>query len=398
MTALRTRRPTGAASWPRVLLSAEEGCNEAPWLAAEFSGDTRLITTYWLEINPGSTGDVYAAAPGADYELLDHDGTWADICGQMDAAWEIAREVAADGGPPSALVVHGMSTEWAMLSDLADLRARRRTAAELVNDGLDPAAAYSFDVKVTTDHDLWTMVGRRHRQMMGRILTWPGPVILTAREKRTAEGRLVLKTEWNLGFDVSAWVRLTRDDQPEIITLNTPRHGRYTTEQRAGLRSKFSLDRLIWTWFGCDATTPVPAVRVLDADQVMPGEEPPVRAVPAARVAGPRPVPPPTPPVAAAPRQQENAAPSGAVVLNLTDRWLGLDSREQVPALFAEMTAAGAAVEAADVAGLLTAEERASLGVAEGESLSLRELGTRAGRNVHQTGSALRSPRQAGAA
>src|SRR5688572_28842463 len=145
--ALRTRRPTGKASWPRVLVSGEKGTDAAS-MAAVFTGDERFVTTYWLELNAGSTGDVYGAVPGADFELLDHDGTWADIYGQLEAAWNVAREVAENGGPPSALVVNSMSTEWSMLTDLADRRARRRVAAELIHRGMDPAPAYSSEVEV----------------------------------------------------------------------------------------------------------------------------------------------------------------------------------------------------------------------------------------------------------
>lgn len=397
MTALRTRRPTGAASWPRVLVSGEKG-TDAAWMAAEFSGDERLVTTYWLELNAGSTGDVYGAVPGASFELLDHDGTWADIYGQLEAAWNVAREVAADGGPPSALVVNSMSTEWSMLSDLADRRARRRVAAELIHRGMDPAPAYSSEVEVEVKPDLWTLVGRRHRQLMGKVLTWPGPVILTAREERTPEGRWVLKAQETLGSDVTAWVRLTRDDQPQIVSLITPQRARFTSTKRRELRAKFSLSRLVWEWCGVTVDTPMPAVRVLDADQVMPGEEPPVRPVLARNGSGSSPTPPP--PVAAAPKPEADAPlPSGmATVVHLADRWLEIERREHINALWAEMESAGAAAMATDVAGLLTPEERAVLDVADEVVLTLRDLATEAARRVHTTGTALRAPVQAGAA
>lgn len=393
MTPPRTRRPTGKGGWQRVLLSGDEsGIVDAAWAAAAFTADDRLVTTYWLELNPGETGDVFGAATGADFELLDHDGSWADIFDQVDAAWQVARDVAASGPYPSALIVHGMSAEWMMLSDLADRRARRRTASELIRHGLDPAPAYSSDVKVEVDADVWTLVGRRHRELMAKILTWPGPVILIAREKRSADGRWVLKAQDQLGFDVTARVRFARGEKPEIVSFLTPERVRLNARQRRELRSKFTLSRMLWDWSGCTVDTPMPVVRTLDADQTMPGEEPPVRAVPDRRPPAPHPVPPPLPPSAApAPEQDdETSASRGAVVVDFTERWLALEKRDQVTPLWAEMDRAGADVMATDVAGLLTREERATFGVADNTAWSLRDLATGVAKHVLRTGTAIR--------
>lgn len=392
MTAPRTRRPTGKGGWQRALLSGDEsGIVDAAWAAAAFTADEQLVTTYWLELNPGETGDLFGAAKGADFEILDHDGSWADIVGQVDAAWETARDVAASGPYPSALIVHGMSGEWMMLSDLADRRARRRTAAELIRRGLDPAPAYSSDIKVEIDADLWTLVGRRHRQLMAKILTWPGPVILIAREKRTADGRWVLKAQDQLGFDVTSWVRFARGEKPEIVSFLTPEGERLNARQRREMRSKFTLSRMLWDWAGCTVDTPMPAVRVLDADQTMPGEEPPVRPVTAPRTAAPRPLPPPPSPDAApAPAENEEPQRVEATVVHLLDRWLKLDKRNAVNGLWADMERAGDAVMAWPVKHLLTDDERTILGITDSVAVSLRNLATEVGRHVHKTGTAVR--------
>lgn len=398
-TALRTRRPTGKGGWQRVLLTSDEsGIVDAAWAAAAFTGDERLVTTYWLELNPGETGDVFGAAHGADFELLDHDGSWADIFDQVDAAWEVARDVAASGPYPSALIVHGMSGEWMMLSDLADRRARRRTAAELLRRGLDPAPAYSSDIKVEIDADLWTLVGRRHRQLMAKILTWPGPVILIAREKRNADGRWVLKAQDQLGFDVTAWVRFVRGEKPEIVSFLTPEGIRLNSRQRRELRSKFTLERMLWDWAGCTVDTPMPVVRLLDADQTMPGEEPPVRAVAERRPAAPRPLPPPPSASVAIPPDEDAPASQEARIYDLTERCLTLGQRDKVSSLWADMDREDAATQARDVSGWLTPEERAVLKVTEGTALTLRALATATAAHVLHTGTAIRSLIQVGVA
>lgn len=388
--ALRTRRPTGKGGWQRVLLSGDEsGIVDAAWAAAAFTADERLVTTYWLELNPGETGDAFGAAQGADFEILDHDGSWADIFDQVDAAWETARDVAASGPYPSALIVHGMNGEWMMLSDLADRRARRRTAAELIRRGLDPAPAYSSDIKVEIDADLWTLVGRRHRQLMAKILTWPGPVILIAREKRNADGRWVLKAQDQLGFDVTSWVRFARGEKPEIVSFLTPEGERLNARQRREMRSKFTLSRMLWDWAGCTVDTPMPVVRMLDADQTMPGEEPPVRPVGVPRTAVPRPLPPPSD-SAPVPAEGETPAEVGATVIDLVDRWLTLGRRNAVNDLWAETMQAGDAAMATDVKGVLTPDERTILGLTASTAVSLRGLATEVGRHVHKTGTAVR--------
>ncbi|MFJ5984216.1 hypothetical protein [Lentzea sp. NPDC092896] len=390
MTALRTRRPTGAGGWQRVLFTGDEASiGDAAWAAASFTGDARLVTSYWLELNTGSTGDIYGAAPDADFELLDHDGTWADIIGQVDAAWEVAREVAATGGMPSALIVNTMSSEWMMLSNLGDRRARRRTASELIRHGLDPAAAYSSEVKVEIDADLWTLLGNRHRQLMTKILTWPGPVIMIAREKRNADGRWVLKAQDQLGFDVTAWIRYVHGAKPEIVSFQTPERTRLNATQRRQLRANFSPAAIVWDWSGCTVNTPMPVVRVLDADQTMPGEEPPVRAVPGRQTVAPRPLPPP-PSAAPEPSQDEIPASTDATIVSLVDRLLTLDKRAGLNGLWAEMEQAGAAAMAKDVKGLLTPEERSVLNLADSTAVSLRGLATEVGRHVHKTSTAVR--------
>lgn len=391
MAELKTRRPTRTATWPRVLLSGEEGTDGA-WMAAELSADPRLVTTYWLEIGADANADVYAAVPGADYEVIVHDGTWLDLYDQLSAAWEEAH-AAAEAGMPSALVVTSMSGEWTMLGDTADRRARRREAAELARRGLDPAAAYSSEVPVEIDPDLWMLVGRRHRQLMAKILTWPGPVVLTAREQ-FKDGRWVLRAQDQLGHDVTAWVRLTRDDHPEIVSLISADHRRLTREERAQLRPEFNLWRLIWEWSGCNADTRAPAVRVFDGDQVMPDEQAPLRLVKEGERPRPRPVP--SPPAETA---DSDPLPSEAErVLHFTDAWRVMSERNKVAGLWSKMQAdAGTALDT-DVSGLLSLQDREVLGVQPGEAFTLRTFATQAAAHVGKTGTAICPRDEAGVA
>ncbi|PRY35279.1 hypothetical protein [Umezawaea tangerina] len=393
MTTLKTRRPNRTSTWPRILLSGEAG-TDAAWMAAKLTADPRLVASYWLEIGADVNADVYAAVPGADFDIIVHDGTWLDLYEQLSAAWDEAH-AAAEAGLPSALVVTTMSAEWSMLSDTADRRARRREGVNLTNRGLDPDAAYSSEVPVDIDPDLWMLFGRRHRQLMGKILTWPGPVVLTAREQLKDHGRWVLHAKDQLEFDCTAWVRLTRDDHPEILSFTAANYHRLTKQERAALRPEFTLERLIWEWAGCNAKTRAPEVRTFDADQVMPGERPPVRLVHAAERPRPRPVP--SPP--ADPEKAGDPLPSEAErVLHFTDAWRTISDRKLVPGLTQRMlTDVGDALDR-DVLGFLSDQDKEALGITTRDPYSLRTLANTAALHVTTTGTAICPHAEVGAA
>lgn len=402
MAELRTRRPAKTATWwSRVLLSGEPGTG-AEWAAAEFTGDERLAGGYWLEVGPDANADLYAQARGANYDVIVHNGTWLDMYEQLCAAWVEAHDL-AEAGYPSALVVTSMSGVHAMLNDTADRRARRQLATALTARGLDPAAAFSSEIPVEIHPDLWKLMNRRHGQLMSKILTWPGPVIMTARETRSPEGRWQLRANEQLGFDVTAWVRLTREDHPEIVSLDTAQHYRLTRTERAALRPEFTLARLVWVWSGCGTATRAPEPRVFDADQVLPGEQPSrvlhavkaVRSSPSAGRRGTAAVPagPAGPVVSGEPLPSEAER-----VAHFTDAWLHLFQRDQVQSLWDRMQAdAGGALDT-DVAGLLSDQDREVLGVAAGQAYSLRALATLAAAHVHRTGTTVTGREQIGVA
>ncbi|MEK8108694.1 hypothetical protein NKG94_34675 [Micromonospora sp. M12] len=95
--ALRTRQPTGRVPWPLILIEGGEKSGKS-WACAQFSTSKRIGQMYWLDLGEGSA-DEYGAIPGANYLVIEHDGTWAQIQGAVDAVKaEAAR--AADAGEP----------------------------------------------------------------------------------------------------------------------------------------------------------------------------------------------------------------------------------------------------------------------------------------------------------
>lgn len=213
MTALATRPPTGKVPWPVVLLEGEEKAGKS-YQAALFTRDKRVGPGYWLDLGEGA-GDEYASI--GKYDVIVHDGTFGSIYGQIEAVKVEAKKAVDAGDPPVVLVVDSATAVWELLKNWAHHRAstretnRKKLAA-------DPTA------EIVISMDLWNDATARYRKFMTLLLTFPGIVIMTARGKEVADlaedgkpkkdASKVWKVEGNksLAFDVTAWLRLKRDE------------------------------------------------------------------------------------------------------------------------------------------------------------------------------------------
>src|SRR3954453_11884006 len=98
VSGLKTRKPTGRVPWPCVLLEGEEKAGKS-WALAQFSTSDRIGALYWIDLNEG-TGDEYGAIPGANYQLIEHDGSYAAVLAAVQAIKAQARRAAdAARGP-----------------------------------------------------------------------------------------------------------------------------------------------------------------------------------------------------------------------------------------------------------------------------------------------------------
>lgn len=291
---LRTRRPTGKPGWPRMLLSGDEGSGKS-WTLAQMSADERLGEMLWFEIGAGEqTADEYGAIPGARYQIVEHDGTFADIYHQLCAAWDYAKGVEERGEPPIPLAWDSMTGLWQMLCAWGDLVARRREAKKLTrnDEHADTSRVYSPEYLAQMAPDIWNLVNRRWNMIMTKLLTWPGPVAYTAREKLVtpfdekgnpdakAPKEWTLEAQKGLGYASTVWVRLTRDTNPKLVKLRSVREGVAVEADPKKPRpipgARLNLPHLVFDVIGCEAgTTRAPEHRDLNADQVMPGEESP---------------------------------------------------------------------------------------------------------------------------
>lgn len=253
--ALKTRRPTGAVPWPLILLEGQEKSGKS-FACAVLSASPRVGRTLWLDLNEGAA-DEYGAVPGARYEVIEHDGSWPSIMGQVaDAKAEAAR--ARDAGEkPVVLVIDSMTAEWDLLKAWADERARR-------TDSNKSKLARDPNAEIQISMNFWNDANSRHRQLMTMLMTFPGIVVVTAKGKdvaaldergRPLEGKKEYRVEGNknLGYDVSCWVRMFRGQPAVVIGARSVHNGiRPGKDKPRELDPDWTLEGLIFDALKCD--------------------------------------------------------------------------------------------------------------------------------------------------
>ncbi len=206
--ALTRRKPSGKPSWPVVLLAGCEGGGKS-WAAAEATGSARFGKALWLEIGE-QTADEYGAVPGADFEILEHDGSYAEILAQLRAA---VAEPKVEG-KPNLLVVDSMTELWDLLSDEQQTIANRKRNAK--NGG---------DATITMDQ--WNAAKKRWGYVISELRRFPGPVVVTARLENvavvgangqpTGSHTWKIRAEKNLPFEVQVTMQ-AREPRQWVMT------------------------------------------------------------------------------------------------------------------------------------------------------------------------------------
>lgn len=252
---LKTRKPTGAVPWPLILIEGPEKSGKS-WACAELSASSRVGQTYWIDLGEGAA-DEYGAIPGARYLVVEHDGTWSSLVDAVTDVRDEARRAADAGEPPVVLVIDSMTAEWEALKDWATTRAKE-SKANRARLRQDPHA------EVQVPMNLWNDASARHRQLMAKLVTFPGIVVMTARGKEVAlvengrpvEGQRTYTVEGqkNLAFDASVWVRMSRDHPPMVVGARSVHTGLRPGVDKPQPMADFSLERLIFDALKCDPT------------------------------------------------------------------------------------------------------------------------------------------------
>lgn len=274
--ALKTRKPTGVPSWPLILLAGESKTGKT-YRAAEFTGDERVGRCFWLDLSEGCA-DEYINVPGANYEIIDHDGTWIDIISQVSDVRDIAREALAKGEKPVVLAIDSMTAEWATLSAWTDARARRSASNK-------QALKANPDAEIDITANYWNDANSRHNRLMNILKTFPGIVVMTTLETEKTQfgpnGRPVKDApkvarpdaHKRLTADATVWVRLSLNSAPTIVGIRSLRHNIVPGQDEPKPWPDFTLGKLVFEVMGLGSgTAQVRNMPVLDADQAEPDE------------------------------------------------------------------------------------------------------------------------------
>ena len=199
---LKTRKPSGKPDWPILLLAGAEKAGKS-YSCAQASASEKIHRTFWVSI--GETDpDAYGAIPGADFEIVEHNGHFGTPEGILVALGDVASEARKDrdAGYVDLLVVDSMTRLWDQITDtlngLAEKRPHKREAVVTM--------------------DLWTRGKGWWRQAVQAILAFPGPALLTARleavtvmdgaGKPTSIKADKVKTEKSLPYDVDGVIQM----------------------------------------------------------------------------------------------------------------------------------------------------------------------------------------------
>ncbi|MGP3685839.1 AAA family ATPase [Streptomyces sp. IBSNAI002] len=252
---LRTRKPTGVIPWPVLLIEGEEKAGKSH-TAAAFTGSDKTGQAYWLELGE-ETAEEYINVPGADYELIEHNGSYRDILGQIEAVHAEAVRAARAKEKPVVLVIDSVSNLWRMLVNWTQVRAQRSVSGRKKLEA-DP------DAEIKPTMNLWNDAGERWARVMYLVRTMPGIVILLARGKEIAaldeRGEPIPRakaTDWrvegqkSLAYDATVWVRLRREADPQIVGARSLKFSVPRSAKKPMHVPDFTIEHLVFGLMGC---------------------------------------------------------------------------------------------------------------------------------------------------
>jgi hypothetical protein len=205
---LQTRKPTGLPSWPIGLVAGKEKTGKS-WACAQASASALVDRTLWIGIGEDDP-DEYGVVPGADFEIVLHDGSYRGILDAVRAAVAEPR-----GEKPNLIVVDSGTRLWDLLKDNAQVTANRRAKGRKnANDDY------------TISMDLWNVAAQQWKDVFDLLRAHDGPVLVTARLDEVAVmegGQPTAQRTWkvqghkSLPFDVN-WVVEMRERGKFLLT------------------------------------------------------------------------------------------------------------------------------------------------------------------------------------
>lgn len=218
-----SRKPTGLPNPPIILVTGPEKTGKSPEAAVASASDA-IGMTYWIQIGGMSgTADFYSRIPGARYEIVEHDGSFADICDAI--RWAMAQP--PQDGKRNMIVVDDVTALWELLGDEVALVSRKRADRRAQANGRRTARL--DDPYVDEDRDLWGYAKDRWGEVLWLLRRHSGPTLLIARQelviayendKPTRHTTRRIKAEKNLASAVDAIVECHAPGEAYVTGLH----------------------------------------------------------------------------------------------------------------------------------------------------------------------------------
>jgi hypothetical protein len=211
----RTRPPTGQVAYPVIMV---EGLHKKgkSFLVYLFTSSDLVGRCFALELGE-RTADEYA--PLGDFEVVEHNGTYADFFGQIK---ECTAEPQVDG-KPNVIIMDSGTMFWDLQKHKADAIARSsKRAKEILAE--DP------DADIETGMNAWTAVKDQWWDVINHLRAWNGITLITCRADVVAEvvnGRPTKNTVWSrqiekgTPFQMTAIVRAQFPDPPVLTDIQS---------------------------------------------------------------------------------------------------------------------------------------------------------------------------------
>jgi hypothetical protein len=243
---IQTRKPTGKPPWPIVLLAGAEKVGKS-YESAKASASDLIARSFWIGVGEDDP-DEYGAIPGARFEIVPHNGTYASILSKLE---EAKAEPRIDG-KPNLIVLDSGTRMWELLSDEAQARANARRKGS--------------NGEAVIGHDLWNRASGRWYDLLDVLREHDGPSIITARldvvtvmdadGKPTKDKTFKVKAQKSLPYDVGVVVEMPARGETYIGGVRSLKLDVPVGEKKPV--KEFSVD---WLWRalgvdGADATSP----------------------------------------------------------------------------------------------------------------------------------------------
>lgn len=176
---MKTRKLTGVAPWPLILLAGPEKVGKT-WTAVEACMSDLLDGGLWFPLGENDP-DEYALIPGFDhdrFDLVEHDGTYRSLMRALDEALAEERET----GLTRLWVLDSGSQLWELLTQMA----QREMFERLVRKAQRQNRPAPEETEQKPSIDLWNTAAERWGHVIDALRQHRGPVVITCRVEEKA--------------------------------------------------------------------------------------------------------------------------------------------------------------------------------------------------------------------